>query len=81
EEQAFTLRLRELSGVIRLAGDLAVSRTGDAIEPEDVTEAIIRGRNVEEQLRDKYGSVYKASAMEFQVHQDKRTDKDLRDVG
>ncbi len=80
-DDALTLRLREISGVIRLAGDLVVTKGGSLIGAEDVKLAITRSRNIEEQLRDKYGSVWKATAKEFQAHADKRSEKDSREVG
>ncbi len=66
QDDAFTLKLRELSGIIRLAGDFAVSDNRTVIERNDVLLALKRGRNVEEQLQDKYGSVWKAGASELQ---------------
>lgn len=80
-DNALTLRLRELSGVIRLAGDLACAQGTEFITPEQISEAIHRSRNIEEQLREKYGSVWKASAKEFQTHLEERSAMDSRDVG
>ncbi len=80
-ENALTLRLRELSGVIRLAGDLAVSQKAGLIEESHVKAALHRGRNIEEQLKDRYGSVWKAGSKEFHsLQSSKRTGVDLRDV-
>ncbi|MBI5635389.1 ATP-binding protein [Candidatus Micrarchaeota archaeon] len=58
-DDALTLRLRELGGVVRLSGDYA--KENGLIEKEDVKKALLKARNLEEQLRDKYGSMYKAS--------------------
>ncbi|MBI4360251.1 AAA family ATPase [Candidatus Micrarchaeota archaeon] len=80
-ENALTLRLRELSGVIRLAGDLACAQGTELISAEQISGAIHRSRNIEEQLREKYGSVWKASAKEFQTHLEERSAQDSRDVG
>ncbi|OIO24949.1 peptidase [Candidatus Micrarchaeota archaeon CG1_02_51_15] len=63
-DNSLTLRLRELSGIIRLAGDLAVSEGAELIEEKHVTAASEQSRNVEQKLRDKYGSVWKAGAAE-----------------
>lgn len=79
-DNSLTLRLRELSGVIRLAGDFAVSQGADLITESDVSVAIERSRNIEEQLRERYGSVWKAGAKEFQMHLEKRADFDAREV-
>lgn len=64
QDNSFTLKLRELSGIIRLAGDLAFSNKKSLIDKDDVLLALKRGRNVEEQLQDRYGSVWKAGASE-----------------
>ncbi len=60
-EAMLSLRLRELSGIIRLSGDIAVAEGAEFIEKTFVDLAIKRGKNIEEQLRDRYGSLYKAS--------------------
>ncbi len=60
-ENALTLRLRELRGIVLLAGDIARSEEKNEISAGDVVLAIKRGKNIEEQLKDKYGSLYKAS--------------------
>lgn len=64
-ENALTLRFRELSGIIRLAGDLAKAGDARLIEPEHIKHAIKRARGIEQQLRDKYGSIWRAGAREF----------------
>lgn len=61
---ALTLRLRELSGIVRLAGDLAAADSSQLIEKKHVEAAVKRGCSVEQQLRQKYGSVWKAGASE-----------------
>ncbi|MFH1056362.1 MAG: ATP-binding protein [Candidatus Micrarchaeota archaeon] len=73
QDDAFTLKLRELSGIIRLAGDFALVNKHELIEKEDVVFAFKRGRNIEEQLQDKYGSVWKAGARE--LAREKKTDQ------
>jgi ATP-dependent Lon protease len=65
QDGALTLRFRELSGVIRLAGDIAKDAGAPLIESEHVEQAVHRGKSIEEQLRDKYGSVYGGAASEF----------------
>ena len=61
---ALSIRLRDISGIIRLAGDIAVSQKAQVIEKEFVETAIHRGRNIEDQLKDRYGSVWKAGMSE-----------------
>jgi ATP-dependent Lon protease len=56
QKDALSLRLRELGGVVRAAGDLAVERGQDLIEPSHIEEAIRRARPIEEQIKDRYGS-------------------------
>ncbi|MFH1751283.1 MAG: ATP-binding protein [Candidatus Micrarchaeota archaeon] len=73
---ALTMRLRDLSGVIRLAGDIAIHEGAELIEPEFVKEAIKRNRNIEEQLKEKYGSVWRASASELH-RPEKRDSKEI----
>ncbi|HPT73386.1 MAG TPA: ATP-binding protein [Methanomassiliicoccaceae archaeon] len=53
---ALTLRLRELGGLVRSAGDLAVAMSDPVIEEKHVTAAIRRSRTVEEQIKERYGS-------------------------
>ena len=65
QDNAFTLKLRELSGIIRLAGDFAIANGDKLISAEDVRLAFKRGRNIEEQLQDKFGSVWNAGAREL----------------
>lgn len=59
---SLTLRLRELGGLIRLAGDLAMSEESEFIEETHIKKSISETRPIEHQLRDKYGSVWKGMA-------------------
>ncbi len=56
---ALTLRLREMGGLVRAAGDQAVKDGAELIEPEHLESALRRARTVEEQIRDRYGSYMK----------------------
>jgi ATP-dependent Lon protease len=49
-----TLRLRELGGLVRAAGDLALSKKAKFVLPEHVKEARKLSRTLEQQLADKY---------------------------
>lgn len=49
-----TIRLRELGGLIRAAGDLAVEKKHKYVTREDVKEALKASRTLEEQVADKY---------------------------
>jgi len=61
-DDSLTLRFRELSGIVRIAGDLAVSRGVDLIDAECVRGALKLGARIERQIEDKYDSVWKAEA-------------------
>ena len=76
-DASLTLRFRELSGVIRLAGDIAKDAGASLIESEHVEQAIRRGKSVEEQLRDKYGSVFGGAASEFSRSQPRGEQKEI----
>ena len=56
KEKSLTLRLRELGGLIRAAGDLAVTERSPVIEADHIKRAIKRSRTIEEQIRERYGS-------------------------
>lgn len=53
---ALTLRLRELGGLIRTAGDLAAVSGSEFVEADHVRRALVRARSIEEQVREAYGS-------------------------
>ena len=61
-KNSLTLRLRELGGLLRTAGDIAVSEKARLIKEEHIKEAIERAKTAEEQIKDKYGSLYKGLA-------------------
>ncbi|MDD5331242.1 MAG: ATP-dependent protease LonB [Candidatus Nanoarchaeia archaeon] len=49
-----TLRLRELGGLVRAAGDLALEQKAKVVTKKHVTEAKILARTLEQQMADKY---------------------------
>ncbi|MDE1822157.1 MAG: ATP-binding protein [Euryarchaeota archaeon] len=53
---ALTLRLREMGGLLRAAGDLATVEHAPMIELAHLKEAIHRVRPIEEQIKERYGS-------------------------
>ncbi|HYB79085.1 MAG TPA: ATP-binding protein [Thermoplasmata archaeon] len=53
---ALTLRLRELGGLIRTAGDLAAVSGSEFLDAGHIREALQRARSIEEQVREVYGS-------------------------
>ena len=56
KEKALTLRLRELGGLIRSAGDIAVTDNAKAIDAGHVRRATKVARTIEEQIKERYGS-------------------------
>ncbi len=70
-QAGLTLRLRLLSGTIKMAGDIAVSEDKKMIGAEEVKFAIINSKPLEEQMSDKYGSMFKASLADYGFKQAK----------
>ncbi len=60
KNNALTLRLRELGGLIRASGDMAVEKNHKLIEKEDVKEALELYVPVEEKIKKYYGSMHNA---------------------
>ncbi len=58
ERNALTLRLRDLSGIIRVGGDLAVLGEDRFIEQAHIERAIKESRPIEHQLKERYGSLW-----------------------
>ncbi|MEW5937154.1 MAG: ATP-binding protein [Candidatus Thermoplasmatota archaeon] len=56
KERALTLRLRDLGGLIRTAGDIAVVEGAELIEARHIKDALKRSKTIEEQIRDRYGT-------------------------
>ena len=56
KDHALTLRLRELGGLVRAAGDLAVIEGASLIEASHIQRAIKIAKSAEQQIKDRYGS-------------------------
>ncbi|NHJ03717.1 MAG: Lon protease family protein [Candidatus Heimdallarchaeota archaeon] len=56
EESSLTLRLRELAGLIKVAGDIAIINREDRISIKHVRAAIEIAKPLEDQIIQKYGS-------------------------
>jgi ATP-dependent Lon protease len=69
KDNQLTLRLRELGGLVRSAGDLAVSEAAKLIEAKHILGALKRARTVEEQIRERYGSYYGGMASDVSESQ------------
>ena len=61
-KDALTVRLRELGGLIRTAGDQAVKDRSKYIKEKHIKDAIDRCKTAEEQIKERYGSLYKGLA-------------------
>jgi ATP-dependent Lon protease len=57
-KNSLTLRLRDLGGVIRMAGDLAVMEGSQFIEAKHVRKSLKESKSIEHQLQERYGSVF-----------------------
>lgn len=57
-----TLRLRNLSGIIKLAGDIAVSENSELIDLNHIKVALKNAKSIEEQIQEKYESWWKAGS-------------------
>ncbi|MFA5105653.1 MAG: ATP-binding protein [Candidatus Micrarchaeia archaeon] len=78
---AYTLRLRHLSGIIKIAGDIAASHDAQAIAKEDVAEAISKSKTVEEQISSQYGgSWWKAGMSDYGAPSPAAAKKDEREI-
>ena len=56
-----TLRLRSLSGIIKLAGDLAATSNSELIGPEHISLALKSAKPAEDQLDERYGNWWGAA--------------------
>jgi len=68
-----TLRLRELGGLIRSAGDIAVMSDDGLIEAKHIKMALKRSRTVEEQITDRYGSYMRGLSTDLSSSQKERS--------
>jgi ATP-dependent Lon protease len=73
QNNAITLRLRELGGLIRAAGDIASIDNEELIGRSHVEEAIRRNRSVEEQIKDRYGSYTRGLGTDISSSQKERS--------
>jgi ATP-dependent Lon protease len=58
-KSALTLRLRDLGGLIRLAGDIAILEGSEFITREHVRKSIVECKPIEHQIKERYGSMWK----------------------
>ncbi|MFA6710322.1 MAG: Lon-insertion domain-containing protein, partial [Candidatus Methanomethylophilaceae archaeon] len=72
-QTGLTLRLRELGGLIRAAGDIAVTENAPLITDDHIRRAIKRSRPAEEQIREKYGSYTKGLSKDISDSQKEKS--------
>mgnify|MGYP001266241944 CR=1 FL=1 len=66
-KEGLTLRLRDLAGIIKLAGDFAVIDESEYIEEKHVILAIEKAKPIEQQMQKKYGSLWRSTASDYGV--------------
>jgi ATP-dependent Lon protease len=64
-DHSLTLRLRELGGLIRAAGDLAVMEGSPLIEDVHIKKAIRLNKSAEQQIKERYGSYFAGQAADI----------------
>lgn len=69
KENALTLRLRELGGLIRASGDIAISNGDSLVLPDHVKEALKIYLPVEEKIKKEYGNFNAAYSSEYTISQ------------
>lgn len=62
--KSLTLKLREMGGLIRSAGDIATATGSPLIDDVHIAQAIKRARTIEEQIKERYGSFFSGVASE-----------------
>ncbi len=70
---ALTLRLREMGGLIRAAGDLAVVEGSELITADHVIRASERAKPAEQQIKERYGSYTKGLSKDISESQKEKS--------
>ncbi len=71
---SLTLRLRELGGLIRAAGDIAVMEESEFITEDHIRRALKRSKPAEDQIRERYGSYTKGLTKDLSSAQKEKSD-------
>ncbi len=69
--KGLTLRLRNLTGILKMAGDIAAMEKKARIEKKDVVHAIHESRSIEEKLKERYGNWWATEAADHGVKSEK----------
>jgi ATP-dependent Lon protease len=75
QRNALTLRLRDLGGVIRMAGDIAIMEKRDVIEERQMLFAIKNAKSIEDQIISRYETYEKAMQKDHSSSQHLTNDK------
>ena len=73
QPNSLTLRLRELGGLIRAAGDIATLEGAELITKEHIKRAQKRAKPAEEQIKEKYGSYMKGLSKDVSESQKEKS--------
>ncbi len=71
---SLTLRLRELGGLIRAAGDIAVMEESEFITEDHIKRALKRSKPAEDQIRERYGSYTKGLTKDLSSAQKEKSE-------
>ncbi|MBI5223851.1 ATP-binding protein [Candidatus Micrarchaeota archaeon] len=69
--KGLTLRLRNLSGIIKMAGDFARAEQKEFIEKKDVEVALKEARPIEERIKERYGNWWSSEAADYGANMQK----------
>lgn len=69
KSHALSLRLRDMGGLIRAAGDIAVIEGDDYIDAKHIRMALKRSKTIEEQIKDKHGSYFAGLSKDISASQ------------
>jgi len=69
KDKSLTLRLREMGGLIRAAGDIAIIEEEKFIEARHISAALKRAKTIEDQIKDRYGTYYGALSKDLSTSQ------------
>lgn len=69
--KGLTLRLRNLAGIIKMAGDMAIAEKKEYITKAHVERAIKGARPIEEKIKEKYGNWWSAQAADYGIENER----------
>ncbi len=75
QNDALTLRLRDLGGLLRMAGDMAVMEGNPLIEDRHINFAVKNAISIEDQILDRYQSFEQAMEKDFSTSQKMHSSK------